>query len=239
MFRVRARLATNGRRDRGATLVEYTLFASVFVLVAVSAVGAMHRGTRQYFADASSRVGKPINPIVYDENGRRQGLASTTSITAAPATTTTEAPTTTAAPTTTTTTTIKPTTTVPPTTAAPTTAAPTTAAPTTTRAPTTTAAAQVSTSLEDLSYSQNRNKWVPSVDVYVTSSSGAAVSGITVTGTISGSSGTFSCTTNGYGYCWIDGNLLDMSRSSVTFTVTSVTGAPWTGSQSSVVLRQP
>ena len=91
-----------GRRDRGATLVEYVLFIGGFAMVATTAVGGMNTGARSYFSQSASRIGAPVNKIVYDANGNRVQQASTTSITAPPATTTTIAPTTTRATTTTT-----------------------------------------------------------------------------------------------------------------------------------------
>lgn len=109
--------------ERAATLTEYVLFISLFILVGVGAVTQLDRGARTYFENSSDYIGKPRN---HDMN-------------AAPSTTTGGGggwypPEETTIPT------LPPPTTVAPTTAAPTTAAPTTAAPTTTKATTTTVA---------------------------------------------------------------------------------------------------
>ena len=236
------------RNESGATLVEYVLFVSAFVLVAISAVGGLNAGARQYFATSSSQIGQPVNRIQYDENGNRQTLASTTSITAPPATTattqattTTTATTTTVAPTTTkATTTVAPTTTAAPTTTSTTT---TTVAPTTTTSTTTTTIAKkVSTALVNQS-TNSKKTWTLKVQVTVTGVGGAAVNGLTVSAiaTVNGYGvGSTGCVTNGSGVCVVTYTGVPDSYSPIVFEITDVSGsATWTGSTKSITVYDP
>ena len=78
----------------------------------------------------------------------------------------------------------------------------------------------------DASTTSTKNTWQASVTVIVHDASHAALSGAVVTGTWSGGySGSASCTTNGAGQCIVQTGTLNRNRSSVTFTVTNVTGS--------------
>jgi len=237
------------RNESGATLVEYVLFVSAFVLVAITAVGGLNAGARQYFATSSSQIGQPVNRIQYDENGNRQTLASTTSITAPPATTaTTQATTTTAA----TTTTVAPTTTkATTTTVAPTTtkATTTTVAPTTTKATTTTTSTttttipkKVSTALVNQS-TNSKKTWTLKVQFTVTGTGGASVNGLTVSviATLNGYTvGSTGCTTNSSGVCVVTYTDVPDSYSPIVIEITDVSGAAdWTGSTKSITIYDP
>lgn len=227
--------------ERGATLVEYILFLSCFVLVSVTAVGGLNSAARSYFQQSSTKIGQPVNRVQYDANGNRQQQASTTSITAPPSTTTI-APTTTRA----TTTTVAPTTTAAPTTTRATT---TTVAPTTTRAtttttpPTTTIAKRVSTAIANTSTNSANGTWTFGVRVTVSGVGGATISGLTVSadGRYNGYVvGSLSCTTNSSGVCTMSYPGVPDSYSPIVFTISSVGGAaPWTGTTASITVYDP
>ncbi|MFN8050134.1 MAG: hypothetical protein U0Q22_01730 [Acidimicrobiales bacterium] len=233
---MRRRRTIGQRGERGVTLVEYVLFASGFLLVAVSGVSALNGTARSYFQQSASRIGQPVNRLQYNADGYRIQQASTTTITAPPATTTTAAPTTTRA--TTTTTTTRPTTTLPPTTT-------TTIPPTTTTIPpttTTTIAKKVSTTLVNGS-TNTGSTWTFKVTITVSAIGGANVNGLTVTGDgkyAGVTAATLSCVTNASGVCTITYPNVPDYYSPIVFDITSVSGtAPWTGATKSITITAP
>ena len=58
---VERRSSERTRLERAATLVEYVLFMSLFLMVAGGAVGAMNDGAQQYFSASAERIGQPVN----------------------------------------------------------------------------------------------------------------------------------------------------------------------------------
>lgn len=87
-----------------------------------------------------------------------------------------------------------------------------------------------------------KRSWTANATVSVTdTSSGAAVSGASVTVTLSGgTSGTKTCTTSTAGTCSVSTSV-KLTATSETFTVTGVTksGTTWNGTQAAVVVSKP
>lgn len=210
--------------ERGATATEYALVVALLLVVSLGAIKALDRSSRNYYSTTSSRIG--ALPTI-DGAGLTAtsipGASSTTTI----ATTTTTVPptTTTAAPTTTT-------------------AAPTT---TTTAAPTTTTAAPRSyvSALSSSSDTTGFSSWRPGTTVTIKNrSTGAVVSGASVTVTFKTTGGTTlgtaSCTTSTGGTCLAQISGVADSILTVNATVTAVTSTPtWDGVASSISLAHP
>jgi Flp pilus assembly pilin Flp len=120
------------RRERGATLVEYALLASLFVVVSLGAINALADGLSSQAVDVEAGIANPPTLVPDADAATSTTLAfpsTTTSTTAAPTTTSTTAAPTTTSSTTTSTSTSTTSTSTTSTTAAPTTT--TTAPPTT------------------------------------------------------------------------------------------------------------
>lgn len=210
--------AGESRREHGATLVEYVLFVSLFVLVAIGAVGAMNSGARSYFASSSSQIGRPVNhdrdagtpSTTYSGGGGQNpgGTNPTTSTTAVRPTTTTTPPTTTAAPTTTRATT-------------------TTTPPTTTT--TTTIPRKVSVTLTATNTNSSGTRR-STFNVQLTAAGGASINGVTVRVSLfygSANQGYAECTTNSSGACsW---GPYRITNNPATWRVTDVDSSFWDG----------
>lgn len=233
IFRRRRTESHSSAPERGATFTEYTVIASLFVLIAATSVGALNAGAESYFQETSQKVSVPLNEFTYDENGERPDSfpGDQTTVTTNPAPPTTAvATTTTAAPTTTTTTTT--TTTAPPTTTTTTTTIPVT---------TTTSANYFDSSF--ITYSNSRySRWRATIYLEAEPHGNASKKNIRfyVTATTeSGSVGSGSCKTSSSGTCGLRMDLY-WSEEYVDFEITSTNkGNLWSGTDDSVRVYQP
>ncbi len=203
---------------RGATLVEYALIISLFVVPSIGALRRLDSNSRDYYANASDDIGDlPQSDI--DTSPSSSAVPASTTTTVPVSTTTTAAPTTTTAPPTTTT---------------------TMATTTTTAAPTTTTLLRSRIfELTDISSNNGSSYYARARVKIVRSDTGLAVRGASVSIRLvddRGNATTKSCTTDSTGRCSVTWSRPD-SYGPVTATARSVSASPtWDGVQQSTSL---
>jgi Flp pilus assembly pilin Flp len=200
-------VTSKGRREKGATLVEYALIVALVVGVSIAGLNVLTSSASNEVASTADCVSKRPQPA----SCTTSATDPTTTVASVPASSTT----TTAPPPATTTTTAPPTTT--------TTAPPTT----TTAAPTTTTTAAPTWKGRVNSFSASVSSGVVSASVDLSAPAGGSDKHLVVQFTFEfsdGSSGTATCKTNGSGQCTATYGT-PSRRGSVVVTITTVDGA--------------
>lgn len=212
------RTVLRGRRDTGATLVEYALLTALVGGLALGAIKVASDGASSEVASTSSCVSQRPQP----ESCRTNAIDAASTTTAAPvasSSTTTTAPT-------------SATTTTPPTTAPP----PTTQAPTTTTTAAPSYGGSFSNSSRECTSRRNGNCRIWSATTRLTiTTGGSPASGVDVLVTLSDGD-TVECRTDSNGRCNLTVEDLSFSNTrSLTFTVTTVNGvAPTTAVETTI-----
>lgn len=184
MRALRKLLTTIGRRERGATMVEYVLLVAVIAGISIVAVRALSASASEEVSTQSACVSQRPQPASC--SAAAVDVTSTTAAPVSSSSTTTTAPS--AATTTSTSTTAPPTTT-------------TTATPTTTAAPTTTTIPTWSGKIESFNASKDRGQIKVSVTVNPTKGSDKDLEVVFSYRFSDGTAGTASCKTDKDGKC--------------------------------------